>query len=166
MDEDIDEEEDEEEDKEEEEEAGADGDGLPTLLAESDDETSDEEWLSLSPGEEERAENDEKYINKSVEDLAAERLHRLLLSFDGDIPQIQALLEDELRVYLKQNRVELLKFAAACSGKQQPNDVMKGFLVLKKDSTLNLQQRTLLSNFMTKLPQVLRRSLASFRTTW
>jgi hypothetical protein len=94
-----------------------------------------------------------------------------------------------MAAYIKQNRVELLKFAAACSGKQQPNDVMRGFLVLKRllrslsfkygglaqvkepnympkfkafiknESTMDLGERSLLFNFMAKLPQVLRKSL-------
>ena len=37
-----------------------------------------------------------------------------------------------MAAYIEEHRVEPSKSAAACSAKQQPNDVMKGFLVPKR----------------------------------
>ena len=129
-------------------------------------------------------------VEKEIEETANIRLDRLVWSFDGDIPQIQAVLEEEMAAYTEKHRIELFKFAAACSGKQQPNDVMKGFLVLKrllrslkfkyselqeveipsympnlklflqKNSTFDSKERQLVESFFEKLPQVLRVSMS------
>ena len=71
-------------------------------------------------------------VEAHVETEAKRQFNRLLLMFDGDIPQIMAVVEKDMADYIKKNRVEIMKFAAACSGKQQPCDVMLGFLVLKR----------------------------------
>ena len=71
-------------------------------------------------------------VEKEIQERVEAWYDRIVWSFDGDIPQIQALLEEEMAAYIEEHRVELFKFAAACSAKQQPNDVMKGFLVLKR----------------------------------
>jgi hypothetical protein len=56
---------------------------------------------------------------------------RVVLTLDGDVPQINMLTEAEWLQFLRGAKVELMKFAAACSGSQQMNDVSTGFKVLK-----------------------------------
>ena len=60
--------------------------------------------------------NDAMAEEDQIDEIARERLDRILWSFDGDIPQIQTMLEEEMAAYIKKHRVELLKFAASCSG--------------------------------------------------
>ena len=129
-------------------------------------------------------------VEKEIQERVEAWYDRIVWSFDGDIPQIQALLEEEMAAYIEEHRVELFKFAAACSAKQQPNDVMKGFLVLKRllrslkfkyselqevevpsymanlkkflkrNSTFDSEERELVESFFSKLPQVLRVSMS------
>jgi hypothetical protein len=56
---------------------------------------------------------------------------RVVLTLDGDVPQVNMLTEEEWLQFLRGAKVELMKFAAACSGSQQMNDVSTGFKVLK-----------------------------------
>lgn len=52
------------------------------------------------------------------------------LCLDGDMPQWEALTSSDAQALLHQMRMAVMKFAAACSGTQQPNDNSKGFLGL------------------------------------
>jgi hypothetical protein len=56
---------------------------------------------------------------------------RMILTLDGDFPQINLLAQDEWEATLDASSTELLKFPAACSGALQMNDVSSGFRVLK-----------------------------------
>jgi hypothetical protein len=53
---------------------------------------------------------------------------------DGDVPQINTLLSQPWIAFLKKNKVEIVKFAAACSASQQPDDLMKAFCILHKSA--------------------------------
>lgn len=53
-----------------------------------------------------------------------------LLTLDGELPQVNAYL-DAPEVYFE-NGISVFKFSAACSKKQQPNDCMKSFQIVKK----------------------------------
>ena len=55
---------------------------------------------------------------------------RGVYTVDGDLPQINLLGSDLWLGRMEDDRLELLKYAAACSGSQQPQDVSRGFMVL------------------------------------
>ena len=54
----------------------------------------------------------------------------MVLTLDGDMSQSKAIVSDEAQPILRRLRLAVMKFAAACSGSQQPNDNSKGFLGL------------------------------------
>lgn len=59
----------------------------------------------------------------------------LILTFDGEKQFLDAsiyLFEEQPPAYLKDANVQMIKLAAACTGFQQPNDVMSSFRTLKK----------------------------------
>jgi hypothetical protein len=57
---------------------------------------------------------------------------RRAFTFDGEVQQINLLLQEEYLTVARELQTELLKFAACCSGSQQPQDVSRGFLVLHR----------------------------------
>lgn len=57
---------------------------------------------------------------------------RRAFTFDGEVQQINLLLQEEYLAVARELQTELLKFAACCSGSQQPQDVSRGFLVLHR----------------------------------
>jgi ferredoxin len=54
------------------------------------------------------------------------------LFLDGDIPQINALFTPAMLADMETDLIEIIKFAAACSALQQPNDLSPCFRALKK----------------------------------
>jgi len=55
---------------------------------------------------------------------------RSLLTLDGELEQINYIM-DYVAPRARIKNIEFFKFAAACSLSQQPNDVMKGFSIIK-----------------------------------
>lgn len=54
--------------------------------------------------------------------LKKQQLQKIILAFDGAFEQVAAAL-DELQVKCEPQNIDLFKWAAACSGYQQANDV-------------------------------------------
>lgn len=52
---------------------------------------------------------------------------RSVFTADGDVPQINAMLKDKVVQLMKKLNIDGLKFSAACSLSQQPNDLHRGF---------------------------------------
>jgi hypothetical protein len=57
---------------------------------------------------------------------------RTVFSLDGDVPGINLLLRPGVRAWLVSRGIDVLKFAAACSGLQQPLDTSPGFRAVKQ----------------------------------
>ncbi len=82
-----------------------------------------------------------KFTNSALndEDICMEG-DRAVLCFDGDYPQIEAILSDAnkttdgltLRECFAQHNIELVKFSGGCSMSQQPNDRSRCFFCLKQ----------------------------------
>jgi hypothetical protein len=56
---------------------------------------------------------------------------RMVFTLDGDLEQIRTITE-LLFPLTKQQRLEVLKFAGGSSSFQQPNDLMKGFMIFRR----------------------------------
>jgi len=67
---------------------------------------------------------------------------RIIITFDGEREHLDAsmdLLVDYPPADFKDQGIEIVKFAAACSKIQQPNDVSPAFMVLKQSAKLGVQ---------------------------
>ena len=58
-------------------------------------------------------------------------LQRMMFSLDGDQEQL-FLITELLAPLTKQQRIEVLKYAGGSSSFQQPNDLMKGFMIFRR----------------------------------
>lgn len=67
---------------------------------------------------------------------------RIIITFDGEREHLDAsmdLLVDNPPAEFKDQDIEIVKFAAACSKIQQPNDVSPAFMVLKQSAKLGVE---------------------------
>lgn len=57
---------------------------------------------------------------------------RSILSIDGEYPQVNCITENlSVRTKCEEKGIGVIKLAAGCSGKQQPNDAGPGFRIMK-----------------------------------
>lgn len=65
------------------------------------------------------------------DDPRVKRQQRMMFSLDGDQQQL-FLITEMLAPLTTQQRIEILKFAGGSSSFQQPNDLMKGFMIFRR----------------------------------
>ena len=94
---------------------------IPAIRKEVDGDPICDDEILLSPD----------YDDDSTTTQEEPRGVKAVLSVDGDMPQWRVLTDPVMEAECEEMRLAILKFAAACSLLQQPNDRSKGFLGVK-----------------------------------